>query len=953
MEKVYDVCVYGAGASAAAAAVGLVRRNRSVLLVSPNGFVASESGNSFLTDFPKGICETADGLIQVMRQCGGYRGTYADPAILQLKILSALEGADILYYARPAGVVTDGDRVKGLLLAEKNGIACVRAKCFIDASDDLEIFHYAQNDLRSLPREPEHIFLFNMELDSDGDDDFDYGITGVCRLKENRDVTVSRSVWDTERTFKIANGSRQDLRRVLTEVRSLSPLYADALLSRASNSICPLKSAVICGMPRYRNLFASGDKAQFTFRDHAALIPTRMLEGEKLAEEADSAIPACPVLPVSPEDICVRTSPVAESDYDVLVCGGGTAGASAAIAAARKGMKTLLWENMDYLGGIGTGGAIPGYYYGLPGGMQDEIDLRVREMEKLFCGRHIVDPDMEKKRNFSRFNPFAKMVVLEEMAKEAGVTIEFGITVCGVETELIKPPQFPVFRGTPQPPEVRSLKSVSGYSAKGVRQCRAKVFIDSTGDGDIAVLAGAPYTAGREPDAVQHIFSVPALTLQPMTEQEGDTVTRSYFIVGCFNIDAGYADACDAEDVSRARRAALAAYDRKKFEKFNRILTYSTVLGVRESRQIIGDYRLTLGDQIRSAEFPDVIAYSTSHYDNHANDYENESMNALLWTWALDGHWVAIGSEIPYRTMLPLGVENLILACRALSLDYDASQQFRMQRDMQRIGEAAGIAASIAVRDHVPPRYIDIRKVQLQLTDTKALTDPESNCHSDSWKPENYYPEKRIFELTEQGYAPSRNLLPDTVSAYRKLESSLQSSDPAEKYSAAVALAAGAKLDKANALMTDCIRYRCDYSTKKWGARPPLWKIAIAVCGANRCTDARKSIEDILTDEHCLKDQQALILAIRTLGVIGDRESAKAIHTLLRRGDVAHTQEFPYWTSENVITEDTTWKLDLAGFEAMYRLGMEQKEFLEPYKNDPRGYVRRAAERVSLRVYGK
>ncbi len=946
LEKNYDVCIYGAGAAAAAAAVTLCGKKRKVLLVSPNGFLASESCNSFLTDFPKGISRTADQLIHTMRQCGGYREPYADPAILQLKLLDALKNADILYYARPAGVVAENDRIKGLLLAAKDGISCVRARCFIDASDDLEIFHYAQNDLRSLPRDPEHLFIFNMELDSDTDD-------SLPRLTENRDVTVSRSVWDTERTFKIRNGSHQDLRRVLTEIRTLPKLYADAILTRASFSPCPLECAVICGLPQYRNLFASGEKKAFTFRNHAELIPTRMLEGENLAEEAENAIHACPVLPVSQEEICVGSAAEAEEQFDVLVCGGGTAGAVAAIAAGRKGMKTLLWESLDYLGGIGTGGAIPGYYYGLAGGLQDEIDRRVTELSKLFCGRHQVDPEMEKKRNFSRFNPFVKMVVLEEMAAEAGVTIEYGITVCGADTETVKPPQFPVLRGTPQPPEMRKLNAVSGYSIRGIRQCRAKVFIDSTGDGDIAVLAGASYTAGREPDAVQHIFSIPSLMLQPMTEQEGDRVTRSYFMHSCFNIDAGYVDACDPEDVSRARREALLGYDRGKFGKGGRILSYSAVLGARASRQIIGDYRLSLGDQIRSAEFPDVIAYSTSHYDNHATDYENESLNALLWTWALDGHWEAIGSEIPYRTMLPLGVENLILACRALSLDFDASQQFRMQRDMQRIGEAAGIAASVAVQDNVPPRYIDIRKVQRGLAMTKALTDPESNYHSDAWKPQNYYPNRRLFELTDHGYAPSRNLLPDSISNYCKLENSLQSANPAERYGAAVVLAAGAKLTKANALLVDCIQSRCDTFPEKWHGKTPLWKIAIAICGANRVGDARKSVEDILTDEYCLKDQQALILAIRTLGMIGNMESAKAIHTLLRRGDVAHTQEFPYWVSEKVITDDSAWKLELAGFEAMYRLGLEKTEFLEPYKKDPRGYVRRAAERVSLRIYGK
>lgn len=120
----------------------------------------------------------------------------------------------------------------------------------------------------------------------------------------------------------------------------------------------------------------------------------------------------------------------------------------------------------------------------------------------------------------------------------------------------------------------------------------------------------------------------------------------------------------------------------------------------------------------------------------------------------------------------------------------------------------------------------------------------------------------------------------------------------------------------------------------------------------NGCVDARRAVEDILSDPECLKDIQALVLAVRALGKIGDMESAKAIDGLLRRGDAAHTTEFGYWCSEQTIVEDSRWKLELAGFEAMYRLGLEKPEYLKKYLSDRRGYVCRAAEQVRRRVYG-
>jgi HEAT repeat protein len=276
-----------------------------------------------------------------------------------------------------------------------------------------------------------------------------------------------------------------------------------------------------------------------------------------------------------------------------------------------------------------------------------------------------------------------------------------------------------------------------------------------------------------------------------------------------------------------------------------------------------------------------------------------------------------------------------------------------MQRDMQRLGEAAGLAAAVAVEDNVMPRYINIRKVQRDLAGTNALMEPESNYHCDRWQPKNFYPDRRIFELTEKGFAPSRNLLPASVSAFNQLEADLKDADPAIRYYAAIKLAAGAKTMRAAEQLVECIRSRCADSPADRRCKVPLWKIAIAICGANKYGDARKVIEDILSDENSLGDQQALILAIRALGEIGNSYSAKMIDQLLRRGDLAHTQEFFYWSNDKTITDDTTWKIELAGFEAMYKLGLEKREFLEPYFDDERGYVRRAAERVRLRVYGK
>ena len=104
--------------------------------------------------------------------------------------------------------------------------------------------------------------------------------------------------------------------------------------------------------------------------------------------------------------------------------------------------------------------------------------------------------------------------------------------------------------------------------------------------------------------------------------------------------------------------------------------------------------------------------FTEAHYDNHSFDYENESDQATLWVWAL-GNWkTTIGCEVPYRCLLPKNVDGLLLASRALSITYDAHQAFRMQNDIQRIGEVAALAAVQAVREGVLPREVDLAALQ-------------------------------------------------------------------------------------------------------------------------------------------------------------------------------------------------------------------------------------------------
>ena len=938
--KQWDVVIYGSGLRAASAAMTLTEGGKSVLLVLPGGFAGSEITSSLHGGLVAGISRNADLLRSELQDAGAAEknrgGMLCDSAAALVRILKRLERADLLFYVRPAGIIREGKQIKGVIFASKSGIFAPEAKVFIDASDSLALFRHTDTELRLDPTpDAERVFSFRLESEP------------AIRFGslEEKDLKLGQTFWEGEFQADIRNGTRLDLPGVLSRIQEEHPEFRGAMVSNTAYTPLFLSCTSLKGPSTAGNLLAEGNPKSFVFEDYSTLSAERMREGELLARDAERILPGIRLLGIRPEEVCVSSEAGEEEKCDVLICGGGTAGAVAAIAAGRMKVSVSLWEAMDYLGGTGTGGMIPCYYYGTPGGLQDELDEKTKILTERLCGKH----------STHGFHPVAKMIVLEEEACRAGVRISFGQTVCGVETSPEGNPALPAIPGNEG---FRNLDSVSACSESGIRRGVAETFIDSTGDADVAVAAGAGYTVGRHYDGLQHIYSLPAIYLDRQKEvgPDGKETGSFHYVFRPYNIDAGYCDATDPWDLSRARRTGILEFDRQPFYNGpGRVRLFSALVGARASRQIQGDFRMTLSDQIRGAEFPDVIGYASAHYDNHAQDYENESPGAMLWSWALDSYNEFIGCEIPYRILLPAGIGKLLVACRSLSLEYDAHLQFRMQRDMQRIGEAAGIASALAVKSHTDPRHIDISALQKELSKTRALLGSEkSGYHSDGWKPENFYPEHRLFELGENGFSLSGRLLPaaeEGVHEVERLKSALDSPDPELRYEAALKLATAGGNPRALSLLPDCIRERCAaYPKKSWKFRSaPYWKIAIGVCGAMGYKEAASAVEEVLSDPG-LQDQQAMILAVRALGRIGGESSVKVLEELLKRPDLPSKQEFPHWYADKSFFEDSLWKLELAVYETLHALGKKEDSLLEKHLADPRAYVRKAAELVRQRT---
>ena len=351
--------------------------------------------------------------------------------------------------------------------------------------------------------------------------------------------------------------------------------------------------------------------------------------------------------------------PLLERTAEVAVIGAGTGGALAAIAAGRQGARTLVIDPVSFAGGIGTGGGIHSYYWGFPGGLQDEVDERVAAINDLFA----------PKGTSGGFHPEAKKIVLHEMMDAAGVEFRGGSFATGATVSAGR------------------IDRVEVASTRGPWTIRAACWVDATGDGDLAAQAGASFRFGRVGDGILHAYSQ---SCSYTSEVDGELRRPGV------NFDAGYVDPTDSEDLTRARVAGIHQYFVLPFEAARRPNGMSPLLGLRQGRQIETDYVLTLDDLIERRQFPDAVGLTGSAYDNHAVDYEFESIDTMFLVWGCQLYYISTSCQIPYRMLLPRGLDNLWLGSRSLGVTEEAHHSMRMERDIQRVGEAAGVAAAMA-----------------------------------------------------------------------------------------------------------------------------------------------------------------------------------------------------------------------------------------------------------------
>jgi len=433
-------------------------------------------------------------------------------------------------------------------------------------------------------------------------------------------------------------------------------------------------------------------------------------------------------------------------EVDVLVVGGGPAGVGAGLAAARMGADTLIVEQFNCLGGVATAGGHghiskydeQGTGRRIVGGIADEIASRVVSGGFGVRNSHGIMFEVEGMK-----------LLLDGMAEEAGVGLLYHTFFCDA---------------------VLDNDTATGaviQNKDGRQVIRAGRIVDCTGDGDVAFHAGCPYEVGRPSDGkcqpVTLMFTIGGVdwpTVEKFrvdyqlkevwerAQREGNmrpfqktimgwwwTPTRPDQ-VGVNFTHVTHIDATKAADLTRATiEARKQAYETievyRKYvpgmENCYMISTPNTV-GIRESRRIMGDYVLTEDDVKGQREFADAICYGSFFVDIHCID--GPGMDDTSWRPS-DG----FKYQIPYRILVPRGAENLLTAGRCVSCTHLALGSIRVMVPCIAMGEAAGTASALSLRNGIPPRAIDIAALQAQLRQQGAILSESDIVKAQRGKP--------------------------------------------------------------------------------------------------------------------------------------------------------------------------------------------------------------------------
>ncbi|GIK75468.1 MAG: hypothetical protein BroJett021_44560 [Chloroflexota bacterium] len=416
---------------------------------------------------------------------------------------------------------------------------------------------------------------------------------------------------------------------------------------------------------------------------------------------------------------------------DVVVLGAGSAGCTAAIAAARAGADTLLVERYGFLGGASTMVLDSFYGFYIPGndarrvvgGIPWEIVERLRRY-----GMVVERPSSYGAGQAVTYDPPTLQVVWEQTALEAGVRLRLHTFCLDVQKEGDR---------------VTGIV-VGGKSGMGL--ITGKVFVDTSGDADLCFRAGAPFQPAGEDGPAQSLtttfrlgnvdeeraLKVKRADLVRMMKEanlsgeyrlprEEGSVHRTPLrgVVATNMTRVAYVDGTDPVELTKAevegRKQAMeyVRFLRERIPGYEQayLINFSTQIGIRETRRVYGDYRLTREDVLSARHFPDAIAQCGAPIEDHHPGSDTR------WEYLPTGATY----DIPLRSLLPQTVANVLMAGRCLSATHDAHASVRSMGQCMAMGQAAGTAAALALQVDNSVRGVSVPHLQQQLRSAGAL----------------------------------------------------------------------------------------------------------------------------------------------------------------------------------------------------------------------------------------